>query len=133
MRAGVAGSGRFQRTRAASPALRGAIAIVDLTPKPEPDQPPVVRVGQWLAFRLHNQSRQPLYVTVLQLKADYAIRRIYPDRAFTERIAPGAKTPAIRTQVGDPSTGPLRFKVIRRGSGGDEAVEVANTEREHSL
>jgi hypothetical protein len=103
------------RNLAANPALHGAVAIVDRTPQPEPGQLPVVQAGQRIAFRLHNRSRQPLYVTVLQLETNYAIRRIYPDRAFTERIAPGAKTPfisALARPVSAQSTGRLRFKVF---------------------
>jgi hypothetical protein len=87
------------RNQAADPDLRGAVAIVDLNPGRPVGRAPVVRADQRVTFRLHNQSRRPLYVTVLHLRADFAIRRLFPDRGYTEKLAPGARTPTISGQT----------------------------------
>jgi hypothetical protein len=87
------------RNHAADPALRGAVEIVDRSPSWQIGSAPVVTAGQRLAFRLHNRTRQPLYVTVLHLAADFAIRRVFPDRGYTEKLAPGSKTPTISVQI----------------------------------
>lgn len=95
------------RNQAADPALRGAIAIIDRKPGGQDGNTPVVRAGQRFAFRLRNQTRTPLYVTTLHLKADFSIRRLFPDRGYTEKLAPGAQTPTISTPVTGAAT-PVR-------------------------
>jgi hypothetical protein len=87
------------RNLAADPVLRSALSVVELTPTAASGGHRMVHPGQRIAFRLHNQSRQPLYLTVLQLDPTYAIRRLYPDRAYTEKIAAGGKTPMISTKA----------------------------------
>lgn len=83
------------RNQAADPALRGAVAFVDVNPSRQGGHTLVATAGQRVSFRLHNQTRRPLYVTVLYLAADFAIRRVFPDRGYTEKLAPGYKTPTI--------------------------------------
>lgn len=83
------------RNQAAGPALRGAVAVVDLNPSRQAGRALVAPAGGRITFRLHNQTRRPLYVTILHLTADFAIRRVFPDRGYTEKLAPGYKTQTI--------------------------------------
>ena len=93
------------RNPAAPVALRDAIAVVDIAPSEQRGQEITVTPGQRLAFRLHNRSRQPLYVTVLHLGADHAIRRIYPSRGPTEKLAPGNRSLPISVVATTGATG----------------------------
>jgi hypothetical protein len=87
------------RNQAAAPALHGALAITEITPDQRDGRQYLAGAGKRIAFRLYNQSRSAIYITVLQLNANYAVRRVYPDSAFTQKIAAGNKTPSISAIV----------------------------------
>lgn len=100
------------RNQAFEPALRDALAVVEVAPTQQAESGWVGKAGQGISFRLHNQSRQALYVAVLHMNSGYGIQRIYPDRGAMDKLAPGYKTLPIRATATLPNPAQTRGREI---------------------
>lgn len=103
------------RNTAAFSALQGAIALneplmlgadaADNRVGPSTIRQPggelVAAAGQTICFTVQNKAKVPLYVTVLRLnQANWRIQRLFPMRAWSEKLAPGRSTLPISAQLG---------------------------------
>ena len=94
------------RNTAVVPGLQGAIAIGELTmfgPDTagkltnatlvrQPGGEFVAVANRKIVFTVQNKAKEPIYLTVLRLQADWRIQRIFPVRAWSEKLAPGRST-----------------------------------------
>lgn len=61
----------------------------------------VAAAGQTICFTVQNKAKVPLYITVLRLnQANWSIQRLFPMRAWSEKLAPGRSTLPISAQLG---------------------------------
>ena len=104
------------RNTAVDPALRGAIIISEPTASgadaggnltnPTPIRQPggelVAVAGRKITFTVQNKAKEPIYLTVLRLQADWRIQRIFPVRTWSDKLAPGRSTLPISVRLNAP-------------------------------
>lgn len=81
------GSDRLKIGITLEPELSGSA----LTAADRPQAGLTVMVGQQMKFTFHNQSRRPLYFTLLDLSSDGTIAVVFPNPGENQAIAPGEK------------------------------------------
>lgn len=107
-----------------------------LSPEPFPTLPPQARAGDWLCLTIKNRSPRELNIAVLDLQADWSIRKAYPVGGYLplgpdmcERIPFQVSWPFRKPQGRDlmkilAATGPVDFRWLELPALGEPPLSL---------